>query len=111
MKTVTFKRVHSASRGNTSYRAEGFPGVIHLAKPAWNGHHPEELVVENVPEPIAKPAKSGAERIAKQLEKAQARVAALTLKAKEAEGAAALPLTTVVDAVIKPAAPKKAGKA
>lgn len=83
MKTVTFKRVHSASRGNSSYRAEGYPGVLYLAKPAWNGQHPEELVIENVPDPVAKSVKSDADKIANQLAKAQARVEALTAKAKE----------------------------
>ena len=84
MKTITFKRVHSASRGNSSYRADGYPGIIYLAKPAWNGQHPEELVIENVPEPLAKSVKSDADKIAKQLAKAQARVEALIAKAKEA---------------------------
>ena len=90
MKTITFKRVHTASRGSSSYRAEGYPGVLYLAKPAWNGQHPEELVIENVPEPVAKSVKSDADKIAKQLAKAQARVEALTAKSKEA--AATMPM-------------------
>ena len=101
MKTITFKRVHSASRGNSSYRADGYPGVLYLAKPAWNGQHPEELVIENVPEPVAKSVKSDADKIAKQLAKAQARVEALTAKAKEATEAFAQPRETA------PAAAKK----
>lgn len=114
MKTIKFKRVHSASRGNSSYRADGYPGVLYLAKPAWNGQHPEELVIENVPDPVAKPVKSDADKIAKQLARAQARVEALTAKAN----AKAEP-TDRADRFVQPASaievvsratPKKANK-
>ncbi len=53
MATVTFKRVHTANRGASTYKAEGYPGVLQLAKPAFNGEHPETLVVEGVPDPVA----------------------------------------------------------
>jgi len=106
MKTVIFKRVHSASRGSSSYRAEGFPGVIYLAKPCWNSQHPEELVIENVPEPIARVGRSAADKIAKQLAKAQARVAELTLKANEAREERFI--TPVEDIEVVSRAPKPA---
>jgi hypothetical protein len=96
MQTITFKRIHSAKRGNSSYKADGFPGVVYLAKPAWNGAHPEELVIEGVPDPIAKAAKPAADRIAKQLAKAQARVAALLAKANESAVVTTEPITAPV---------------
>lgn len=109
MKTITFKRVHSASRGNSSYRADGYPGVIYLAKPAWNGQHPQELMIENVPDPVAKAVKSDADKIAKQLAKAKARVEALTAKAKDATDRAdrfVQPVSGIE--IVSKAAPKKA---
>ncbi len=50
---VTFKKVHTANRGASTYRATGFPGVILLAKPAFNGEHPDEFVIAEVPDPVA----------------------------------------------------------
>jgi hypothetical protein len=121
MKTITFKRIHSASRGNSSYKADGFPGVVYLAKPAFNGEHPEELVIEGVPEPVAKKDKPApADKIARQLAKAQARVAALLAAAESAvvittEPTIATPVVAaepmiVTPKAVKPVVVKKASK-
>jgi hypothetical protein len=51
---VTFKKVKDGSRGNASYRAEGF-GTIYLAKSI--GEHPDEITVDGLNEPKVKEAK------------------------------------------------------
>lgn len=53
MSNVLFKRVHTAGRGTSTYRAAGYPGVLLLAKPAFNGEHPESITVGDVPDAIA----------------------------------------------------------
>lgn len=50
---TTFNKIHTAKRGYSTYKAEGFPGVILLAKPAFNGDHPDTIEVANVPAPVA----------------------------------------------------------
>jgi hypothetical protein len=87
--TVTFVRVRSAKRGASSYRAKGLAsGTVYLSKNAFNGEHPETLVVQDVPEPlITNVAETKARRllarVEKSLEKAKARAAALEAKAAE----------------------------
>lgn len=48
--TVVFKRIHTANRGVSTYKAAGFPGVVQLAKAAFNGEHPDEITVQGVPD-------------------------------------------------------------
>lgn len=92
MALTTFKKVHTANRGYSTYKAEGFPGVILLAKPAFNGQHPDEIGVEGVPEPVEKVSKvkmTPEERKARAAEE-RARLAGLTPKQRADEKAAKL---------------------
>jgi len=89
---VTFTKVHTANRGYSTYRADGFPGVILLAKPAFNGAHPDSITVGEVPDPTEKVSKAKMtpeERKAKQAEE-RARLAGLTPKQRAEEKAAKL---------------------
>lgn len=87
---TVFKRVHTANRGTSTYKAEGYPGVILLAKPAFNGAHPDELSVNDVPDAVAKESTrtkvSPEERKAKAAEE-RARLAGLTPKQRADEKA------------------------
>jgi hypothetical protein len=94
--TVTFKRVHTANRGASTYRAEGYPGVILLAKPTFNGAHPESIEVGDVPVATVRVSTAGSrvkmtpeERKAKAAEE-RARQAGLTPAQRAEEKAAKL---------------------
>jgi len=83
MATVTFKRVTAAKRGTTSYQSPDANGTVYLSKNAFNGAHPETLVIEDVPTPV-----SGTKlepEAAKAARKAKAAVKFAALKA-ELEG-------------------------
>jgi len=89
---VTFNKVHTANRGTSTYKAEGYPGVILLAKPAFNGVHPEYIQVEDVPEPTEKASRAKQtpeERKAKAAQE-KARLAGLTPDQRKEEKAAKL---------------------
>jgi hypothetical protein len=86
MNPVVFTKVHTANRGTSTYKAEGYPGVIQLAKPAFNGVHPDTLSVNDVPDsiaPVRAPKVSKEERKAAR-EAEAARVAAMSPAEKAA---------------------------
>ena len=94
MALTTFSRIHTANRGYSTYKAQGFPGVILLAKPAFNGEHPETLEVADVPAAVegsrtARAKMTPEERKAKAAEE-RARLAGLTPKQRMEEKAAKL---------------------
>lgn len=94
---VTFIRIHGANRGTSSYQAKGVAsGTIYLSKNAFNGQHPDELVIDGVPELVEKPkvdkaAKAEALKNMSPAEKAAARLerARKALARAEAKAAAA----------------------
>jgi hypothetical protein len=89
MPNVVFTREHTADRGYTSYKAEGFPGVILLSKPAFNGEHPETISLNDVPEAIATApkVKLTKEQRAEAAKVEKARLASLTPAQRAAEKA------------------------
>lgn len=84
-----FNRIHTANRGYSTYRAEGFPGVILLAKPAFNGTHPDFIDVDGVPMPTVTPKAARAPKMSKEERKQFAELRRAELKAMTPEQRAA----------------------
>lgn len=90
MATVDFKKIHTAKRGTSTYKAEGYPGVLLMAKPAFNGEHPDSITVVEVPDPKPGEAKAAKPKLTKEQQDAaraaeKARWDALTPEQKAAE--------------------------